>query len=128
MPRKIPQLSKLQISRIRANLSRKASQLGNRLSAHALGETGKDGKPVEMSPSQIKAAQVILGHILPAQAQTQVEDLRAERADPLSTKRQLEETLLELAASGDAKFKRELQQRIDTTPELVTERKANAGN
>ena len=72
----IKTLSKLQIGRIRANLSRNASQLGNRLTAHALGE-------VDMNPSEIKAAQVVLTHVLPGQQQTQIEDITPERGDPL---------------------------------------------
>mgnify|MGYP001821068568 CR=1 FL=1 len=84
MPRKIEHLSKLEIGRIRSNLSRRASVLGDKLTKHALGEQ-------EMTPSQIKAAQVVLQHVLPAQAQTQVEDVTEARPDPLDTKAKLDE-------------------------------------
>jgi len=50
MPKKIPELSNLQIGRIRANLSRKTTQIGNRLQLNAAGELkDKDGNLIEMT-------------------------------------------------------------------------------
>jgi hypothetical protein len=82
----IQHLSKLEIGRIRSNLSRKATQLGNRLSKFAMGEEG-----IEMTPSQVKAAGLVLSHVLPSQAQTQIEDITPDRGDPKDIKEQFDE-------------------------------------
>ena len=81
----IQHLSKLEIGRIRSNLSRKATQLGNRLSKFAMGEDG-----IEMTPSQVKAAGLVLSHVLPSQAQTQIEDITPDRGDPKDIKEQFD--------------------------------------
>ena len=81
----IQHLSKLEIGRIRSNLSRKATQLGNRLSKFAMGEEG-----IEMTPSQVKAAGLVLSHVLPSQAQTQIEDITPDRGDPKDIKEQFD--------------------------------------
>ena len=76
MPRKIKQLSNLEVSRIRSNLSRKATAIGERLQNNAVGIlTDNDGNPIEMSASQIKSAELVLRHILPGQQATTFTDL-----------------------------------------------------
>ena len=73
MPRKISELSKLEIGRIRSNLSRKASVIGDRLIKNTLGELkDKNGDPVEMTNSQVQSAKIVLGHILPAMQSTEI--------------------------------------------------------
>ena len=76
MGRKTKQLSRHDISRIRANISRRASVIGDRLARSAEGTlTDNDGNPIEMTASQLKSAEIILKHTLPAQAQTEVTDV-----------------------------------------------------
>ena len=82
----IQHLSKLEIGRIRSNLSRRATQLGNRLSKFAMGEDG-----IEMTPSQVKAAGTVLSHVLPSQAQTQIEDVTPDRGDPKDIREQFDQ-------------------------------------
>ena len=66
MPKKIPELSKSQIGRIRANLARQASVIGDRVSKCATGE-------LELTQQQLTAAKLILGHVLPAMQQQEIE-------------------------------------------------------
>lgn len=70
MPRKRPDLTKSEQQRIRANISRQATQIGNRLADYAM---GKDG--VTMSSAQVRAALGLLGHTLPSMQSTEVTDL-----------------------------------------------------
>ncbi len=56
---------------IRANLARKASQLGNRLTKYGLGELPEDA----MSANQVRAALGVLSHVLPSMVQQEVEDV-----------------------------------------------------
>ena len=87
MPRAIKQLSNTEIGRIRSNLSSQASNIGARLRKHALGTLeDKDGNKIEMSSTQIKAAELILKHVLPGQASTTFEDI----TQPDKTKEQIE--------------------------------------
>lgn len=68
MPRKAPTLTKSQIKQIRANLARKATQLGNRLVLNGLGELkDHEGNPIELSAGQIKSIEATLKFVLPAQ-------------------------------------------------------------
>ena len=76
MPRKIASLSNLEISRIRSNLSRENSKIGTRLQECALGTLkDKDGNPITMSSSELKAAALLLQNTLPAQAASVVLDI-----------------------------------------------------
>ena len=76
MPRKIANLTNTEIGRIRSNLSRQNSKIGARLQACALGTlTDKDGNPITMSSSELKAAGLLLQNTLPAQAASTIEDV-----------------------------------------------------
>jgi hypothetical protein len=77
MPRKIAtSLSNTEIGRIRSNLSRANSKIGNRLQQCALGTlTDKDGNSITMSSSELKAAGLLLANTLPAQAASTIEDV-----------------------------------------------------
>ena len=95
MPRRIQELTKAQIGRIRANLSRKATQVGDRLSKFALGESDSYGNEIEMSQAQVAAAKAVLNHVLPAQQQTQLEDITKDYGDPAEVKAQFDEAVRE---------------------------------
>ena len=71
MPKKTPELSKAQIGQIRANIGRKATQIGHRLTAYAL---DKDGS-VKMTATQVSAGKVVLSHVLPAQGIQEINDV-----------------------------------------------------
>ena len=43
-----------------------------------------------MTPSQVKAAGLVLSHVLPSQAQTQIEDITPDRGDPKDIKEQFD--------------------------------------
>ena len=75
-----------QIAQIRANLARKASQMGNRLVDNGLGALkDKSGQPLELSAGQIKSLLGVLSHILPAMQSTDitVDDRQSKSMDEL---------------------------------------------
>lgn len=82
MPRKLSELSKSQIGKIRANMARKATQISNRLSAFSL----DTDETVKMSATQVNAAKVVLAHVLPSQATTEFSDV----TEPEKTPEQME--------------------------------------
>ena len=76
MPRKIASLSNTEIGRIRSNLSRSNTQIGNRLRECALGTLkDKQGNIITMSSSELKAAELLFKNTLPAQQASTVEDV-----------------------------------------------------
>jgi hypothetical protein len=76
MPRKIATLSNSEIGRIRSNLSRQNSKIGARLQACAMGTlTDKDGEHIQMSSSELKAADILFRNTLPGQVASTVEDV-----------------------------------------------------
>jgi hypothetical protein len=99
MPRKIAELTNLEIGRLRANLSRKVSAIGNRLTDNALGTlTDNDKQPIEMTAGQLKAAEILIKNTLPAQAASTVLDL----TPPEPRMEDLERDYLEAIASMPA--------------------------
>jgi Mg/Co/Ni transporter MgtE len=87
MPRKIPELSKLQIGRLRANLSRKNTQIGVRLQRNAMGTlTDENGDKAEMTAGQLKAAEILFKNTLPGQQSTEFNDV----SEPEKTREQIE--------------------------------------
>ena len=60
-------LSPTDVARLRANMSRRLTQITNRMSAHALGELDSP-----MDATQIKAAEVLIKSVLPAQIAQQI--------------------------------------------------------
>ena len=87
MPRKIPELSKLQIGRLRANLSRSNTQIGNRLQKNSLGKLkDENGDPYQMSASELKSAELVFKNTLPGQQSTEFNDV----SEPEKTREQIE--------------------------------------
>lgn len=74
MPRKRPTMTKSEIQRIRANLSRKATQIGNRLSDYALGVEG-----IQMSSAQVRAGLGVLQNVLPSMQSMELNDISENR-------------------------------------------------
>jgi len=76
MPRKIPKLSNTEIGRIRSNLSRQNTKIGNRLQECAMGTlTDSAGNPITMTAAELKAADILFKNTLPAQAASTIEDV-----------------------------------------------------
>ncbi len=73
MPRKTEKLTNSSIAQIRANQARRCSAILTRVAKFANGETD----PEEMNQAQLKAAQLIINSVLPAQATSQVETTTA---------------------------------------------------
>ena len=97
MPKKIPELSNLQIGRIRANLSRKTTQIGNRLQLNAAGELkDKDGNLIEMTSSQLKSAELVLKHVLPGQQATTFNDVTEPEKSMADVEREYQEVIAQL--------------------------------
>ena len=110
MPRKIPELSNLQVGRIRANLSRKATQISNRLQLNAIGKlTDHEGKPCEMSSSALKSAELVLKNILPGQASTTFEDVTEPELSVQEQEQRYQQALAQLPVT-------DLMQVLQTTP------------
>ena len=87
MPRKIETLSNLQIGRIRANLSRRTTQIAERLKKNAEGTLrNPEGELIEMTAGQINSAALILKHVLPGQQATTFQDV----TEPEQSKEQIE--------------------------------------
>ncbi len=61
-----------QVSQIRANIARRASEMVTRLTKNGLGTLTANGKPYELSAGQIKSIQISLGHILPNMTSTDI--------------------------------------------------------
>ena len=88
----IQKLTKTQIGTIRHGIAREAGKVAARLKAHALGQT-------PMSNSEIKAASIVLGHVLPAQASTQWEDVTEPARSKDAVEAEYMEALGQLAGS-----------------------------
>ena len=73
MPRNRP-LTKSQQDNLRRSAAQGCGQLITRLKKHANGE-------IDMKPSQIKAAQVVIGKVLPDLQSTQYEDITPQHGD-----------------------------------------------
>ena len=123
MPRKIAELSNLQIGRIRSNLSRKATQIGERLQKNAMGTlTDNDKNPLEMSASQIKSAELVLKHVLPGQQATTFQDVTEPELSMQEQEQRYHQAIAQLPVS-DLKMvlsgmtKEEKQALIDSTDE-----------
>jgi len=99
MPRS-QKLTKSQLDNIRHTLAKRAGQIASRLSQHATGD-------VEMTSTQIKAAQVILNKIVPDLQSTQIEDVTPERQDPRTTQQQLHEYIARIDPVELARIQRE---------------------
>ena len=56
---KDPKLTKRQADNVRANIANSASNIATRLQKHAMGQ-------VDMTPSQVKAAQILLDRVVPS--------------------------------------------------------------
>ena len=111
MPRKIPELSNLEIGRIRSNLSRQNSKIGNRLQANALGTlTDKDGNPDEMTAGQLKAAEILLKNTLPGQTASTVLDVTPIEPTMQEIERQYQQAIADLPMT-------DLRQVLETMPE-----------
>ena len=83
-------LTKSQQDNIRRTMAQGASQIARRLREHAEGK-------VDMSNSQIKAAQIVLGKVIPDLQSTQFEDVTPQHGQVEDVKdayRQLQETYL----------------------------------
>ena len=100
MPRKIAELSNLQIGRIRSNLSRKATQIGERLQKNAMGTLmDNDKNPLEMSASQIKSAELVLKHVLPGQQATTFQDVTEPEISMQEQEQRYQQAIAQLPVS-----------------------------
>jgi hypothetical protein len=90
MPRP-KELTKTQIGNIRFGMARHASRLSNRLAAYALDEEGK----VTMTPGQVKAAGIVLSHVLPGMQQAEITDLSQNFGSPAQAKENYHQLLRE---------------------------------
>ena len=89
MARRKPELTKSSIASIRANQANSASALLTRLGKSAAGTLkDKDDKPISMDSNQVKAAQIVISTVLPAQASTEVADI-TETVDISATREEV---------------------------------------
>ena len=96
MPRKIPSLSNTEIGRIRSNLSRSNTQIGNRLRECAMGTLkDKQGNLITMTSAELKAAELLFKNTLPAQAASTIEDVTPDYmlTDPKQVQEQMNDML-----------------------------------
>jgi hypothetical protein len=76
MPRKIAELSNIEIGRMRSNISRQNSKIGTRLQLNAMGLLkDKDGNPYQLTSSELKAIEIIYKTTIPSQVASTVEDV-----------------------------------------------------
>jgi hypothetical protein len=98
----------------------KTSMIVRRLQQNFSGELD-----TPLTPSQLKSAELLLNRTLPVLSAMEVTqgNLQPETG-PLETKKQLEASLLDVAATADEDLKRQLQERIGPMPALID---ANGG-